>query len=43
MDSEGEHLEAVEKKYGDRLNVKYQTEDDTFYSREDKKKMNRIA
>lgn len=34
---------AVEKKYGDRLKVKYQTEADTFYSREDKKKMNRIT
>ncbi len=34
---------AVEKKYNDRLNVKYQTEDDTFYSSEDTKKMNRIA
>lgn len=34
---------AVEKKYGDKLNVKYQTEDDTFYSREDKNKMNRIT
>ncbi len=34
---------AVEKKYGDRLKVKYQVEDDTFYSIDDKKKMIRIA
>jgi len=34
---------AVEKKYGDSLSVRYQTEEDTFYSREDKKKLNRIT
>jgi uncharacterized protein len=34
---------AVEKKYGERLKVKYEAEDDTFYSIEDKKKMNRIT
>ncbi|MBW1612893.1 MAG: DUF413 domain-containing protein [Deltaproteobacteria bacterium] len=33
---------AVEKRYGDRLKVSYEAEVDTFYSREDKKKMNRI-
>jgi uncharacterized protein len=34
---------AVEKKYGDRLKIRYETENDTFYSREDKKKMNQIT
>jgi uncharacterized protein YifE (UPF0438 family) len=34
---------AVEKKYGDSLSLKYEAEHDTFYSREDKKKMNRIT
>ena len=34
---------AVEKKYGNKLHVMYETEDDTFYSRVDKKKMNRIT
>jgi uncharacterized protein YifE (UPF0438 family) len=34
---------AVEKQYGDRLSIKYTPEEDTFYSREDKKKMNRIT
>jgi uncharacterized protein YifE (UPF0438 family) len=34
---------AVEKKYGDNLNVKYGAEKDSFYSREDKKKMNQIT
>jgi uncharacterized protein YifE (UPF0438 family) len=34
---------TVEKKYGHRLKVKYQAEDDTFYSIEDKKKMNKIT
>jgi uncharacterized protein len=34
---------AVEKKYGEKLKVKYQAEDDTFYSIEDKKKMNKIT
>lgn len=34
---------AVEKKYGDRLGIKYSAEEDTFYSREDKKKLNRIT
>lgn len=34
---------AVEKKYGDRLKVKYEAEDDTFYSIDDRKKMNRIT
>jgi uncharacterized protein YifE (UPF0438 family) len=34
---------AVEKKYGERLKVKYQAEDDTFYSIEYKKKMNQIT
>lgn len=33
---------AVERKYGDRLNVRYEDEDDKFYSRSDKKKMRRI-
>ena len=33
---------AVEKKYGDRLKVQYVPEDDTFYSFDDKKKMNKI-
>jgi uncharacterized protein YifE (UPF0438 family) len=34
---------AVEKKYGERLKVKYQPEDDTFYSIEDKKKTNLLT
>lgn len=34
---------AVEKKYGNKLKVKYGAEDDTFYSIVDKKKMNKIT
>lgn len=34
---------AVEKKYGDRLKLRYEAEDDTFYSIEDKNKMNQIT
>lgn len=32
----------IEKEKGDRLKVKYTIEDDTFYSRDDKKKLSRI-
>jgi uncharacterized protein len=34
---------AVEQKFGERLKVRYQAEEDMFYSIEDKKKMNRIT
>jgi uncharacterized protein YifE (UPF0438 family) len=34
---------AVEEKYGDRLKVSYEEEVDTFYSREDWKKINQIT
>ena len=33
---------AVEEKYGERLNVSYKAEGDTFYPREDIRKMNQI-
>ena len=34
---------SVEMKYGDRLKIRYEVTDDTFYSRDDKKKMNRLT
>ena len=33
---------AALNKYGERVNVRYEAEDDTFYSSEDKKKLSRI-
>jgi uncharacterized protein len=34
---------TVEKKFGDRLKVRYEAEDDTFYSIDDKRKMNMLT
>jgi len=34
---------SVERKFGDRLRVQYEAEHDSFYSREDKKLMNKIT
>jgi|GEM_PF-1411308 len=33
----------AEKKYGDRLKIRYEATDNTFYSREDRKKINRLT